>query len=65
MNLFHKILAAHVVAVIITFGHAYTTSDKTRQFIGQEIQISKAQRAGDAIMCAVWWPLYVSILAWE
>lgn len=58
-------ISIYITAFLITFGHAYTTADKTREFAGYTINVSKGMRAADAFMSAMFWPLYVSILAWE
>jgi len=58
-------ISIYITAFLITFGHAYTTADKTREFAGYTINVGKGTRTTEAFISAMFWPLYVSILAWE
>lgn len=64
----NKILAAigfYLLAILVTYGHAYNTRPDTWDYAGHTMQYGKGDKAVAAIAISIFWPLYVSTIVWE
>lgn len=59
---FSVICVTYILGFVISFGHAYGTAPAERiTFTGQTMPNTNDQKATTAVMCAMFWPLYVSV----
>lgn len=65
MKVFVSIIAAYLLGFLLTYGHAYNHRPKTDVIFGVEVQVSDGAKAFDSFWIAAFWPLYLSIKAWE
>lgn len=65
MKIICSIIAGYFLGFLVTYGHAYNTRPTTGKIAGLEYTVSAGHRAIDAFGISVFWPLYLSTIAWE
>lgn len=65
MNKLLTILIGYALAMLVTYGHAYNTRPDTYQWGGQTLTNGPGDKAVSAFAISIFWPLYLSTIAWE
>lgn len=62
-QLFNLVLAVHILAATLTYGHAYHSPSlaTAKTYDGKIYEAHAASKASGAFLCGIFWPLYWSV----
>jgi hypothetical protein len=58
-------IAFYLLGVLVTYGHAFHHRAKTYKIMDTTIERGDSEKAAEAFIVSLAWPLYLSVKVWE